>query len=274
MIVIIAEKPSLARSVAKVIGIVNEHKADGYIECRNDYAVTWVFGHILELAEPQAYDDKYQRWNLADLPIRPNEWQLLVKKDAKDQYKNIQALLKQADSVVNCGDPDREGQLLVDEVLLHLQCTKPTKRLLILDPKDAAIRRALDNMEDNSKYYSWYQAGLLRSQADWLIGMNFTRAFTNLSRSHGGEGVTSVGRVQTPTLKLIYDRDLAISNFKPLNYYNLHGIFSNHAAQQFMAKLDYTSLGFLLDEQGRLLDDKVLQDICSEIKQQPGIITK
>lgn len=274
MIVIIAEKPSLARSVAKVIGIINEHKTAGYIECRNSYTVTWVFGHILELAEPQAYDDKYQRWNLADLPIRPNNWQLIVKKEAEGQYKNIQTLLQQASSVVNCGDPDREGQLLVDEVLLHLQCNKPTKRLLILDPKDTAIRTALDNMEDNSKYYSWYQAGLLRSQADWLIGMNFTRAFTNLSRSYGGEGVTSVGRVQTPTLKLIYDRDLAISNFKPLSYYNLLGLFSNQAGQQFIAKLDYSGLGFCLDAQGRLLNAKALQSICDEIKQQDGVITK
>lgn len=272
MKLIIAEKPSLARSVAKVIGVIKDHKLGGYIECKDEYIVTWVFGHILELAEPQDYDEKYKLWKLADLPIRPNDWKLSVKDDAKDQFQNIKTLLKQATTIINCGDPDREGQLLVDELLIHLKSNKPTKRLLILDPKDAAIKKALENMEDNSKYYSWYQAGLLRSQSDWLIGMNFTRAFTHLSKLLGGSGVVSVGRVQTPTLKLIYDRHLAISNFKPLNYYSLIGSFKNTTEQEFTAKLDLTNLGFNLDEQGRLLDDISLQNIMQQISGQTGTI--
>lgn len=267
---IIAEKPSLARSVAKVIGVIRTHKELGYIECNNGYIMTWVFGHILENAEPHEYDDKYQNWRLEDLPIRPMAWKLKVKKDAVDQFKNIENLLGKATIVTNCGDPDREGQLLIDELLIHLNCKLPVKRLLILDPKDAAIRKAIDNMEDNSKYHSWYQAGLLRSQADWLIGMNFTRAFTSLNRIRGGKGVVSVGRVQTPTLKLIYDRDLAIINYKPLNYYNLLGCFSNSQGQQFMAKLDYIGLGLPLDAQGRLLDESALKGIAASINGEPG----
>lgn len=275
MKLIIAEKPSLARSVAKVLGVVKNHsKSSGYIECKDDYVVTWVFGHILELVEPDVYDPSYKSWKIADLPIRPGVWKLEVKKDSKDQFKNIKELLKTATVVINCGDPDREGQLLIDELLIHLKVKKPTKRLLILDPKDAAIRKAIENMEDNSKYFSWYQAGLLRSQADWLIGMNFTRAFTLLHQYTGGEGVISSGRVQTPTLKLIYDRGLAISNFKPLNYYNLMATFCSQADKEFMAKLDFNGLKLNLDADGRLIDSQALVDISTKINKKTGVISK
>lgn len=278
MKLIIAEKPSLARSVAKVIGIIKEHKDNGYIECKDGYNITWVFGHILELATPDAYDEKYKRWNMDNLPIRPTNWIYEPKKDAVKQFNNIKKLITSATTIINCGDPDREGQLLVDELLLHVNCKKPTKRLMILDPKDAAIRKAIDSMEDNSKYYSWYQAGLLRSQADWLIGMNFSPAFSLLTSAltgkFGAEAKVSTGRVQTPTLKLIYDRDLAITNFKPLNYYNLFVTFNNKDNKPFSAKLDFTSLNLELDEQNRLLSDKTLINIMSEVTAKSGTITK
>ncbi len=266
MKLIIAEKPSLARTVAKVIGIIKDNsKSGGHIECNNGYIVTWVFGHILELWQPQDYNEKFKSWSVDLLPIVPNIWQYHVKSDAKSQFNNIKTLLKSATMVINCGDPDREGQLLIDELLLYLQVKLPIKRLLILDPKDMAISKALDNMEENSKYFSWYQAGLLRLQADWLIGMNMTRAFTQLGSRINMQGVVSVGRVQTPTLKLIYDRYLAIQNYKPLNFYNFIAEFTTNTAEVFTAKLDLKATGLSLDEEGRLLHDSELKIINEKI---------
>lgn len=275
MKLIIAEKPSLARTVARVIGINKDHsKIGGYIACQDGYIVTWVFGHILELCEPEDYAAEYKSWSLDLLPIVPTNWKYEVKKDAKEQFNNIKALLKSATMVINCGDPDREGQLLIDELLLHLKVKLPTKRLLILDPKDSAIKKALANMEDNSKYYSWYQAGLLRSQADWLIGMNFTRAFTQLGSRCGIDGVISAGRVQTPTLKLVYDRHLAIKNYKPLNYYNLVAEFATSNGKSFTAKLDLKSANLNLDSDGRLLSDSELKIISDKINGKLGVISE
>ena len=276
MKLIIAEKPSLARTVAKVIGIVKEHKAEGYIECANGYYMTWVFGHIVENAAPADYDIKYKSFNMANLPIIPTTWKLLAKESSKTQYNNIKKLLKSATTVINCGDPDREGQLLVDELLIHFGCKLPVLRLLILDPKDAAIKKAVANMEDNTKYFSWYQAGLLRSQADWLIGMNFTPAFSILGYHLGiiNKGVISMGRVQTPTLKLIYDRALSIENYKPLSFYNLQATFNTKDNKSFSAKLDFNGLNFALDAEGRLLDKKLLDSIKTAINGKTGTIAK
>lgn len=277
MKLIIAEKPSLARTVAKVLGIIkNNSKESGHIICSNDYVVTWVFGHIIELCEPESYGDQYKYWDIKLLPIIPDAdvWKYEVKKDAKEQFNNIKTLLKSATMVINCGDPDREGQLLIDELLLHLKVKLPTKRLLILDPKDVAIRNALASMEDNSKYHSWYQAGLLRSQADWLIGMNFTRAFTLLGRHSGIPGTLTAGRVQTPTLKLIYDRHLAIKNYKPLNYYNLVAEFATSNGKSFTAKLDLKSANLNLDSDGRLLSDSELKIISDKINGKLGVISE
>lgn len=266
MKLIIAEKPSLARTVAKVIGIIKDSsKSAGYIECKDNYVVTWVFGHIIELCEPDDYGAQHKVWDINLLPIIPNEWKYDIKKDSKPQFNNIKALLKSAKEVINCGDPDREGQLLIDELLIHLKVKLPVKRLLILDPKDAAIKHALENMQDNSEYYSWYQAGLLRSQADWLIGMNFTRAFTLLGRRSGISGTLTAGRVQTPTLKLIYDRHLAIQNYKPLNFYNLIAEFTTDAGENFIAKLDLKISGLPLDSEGRLLSVNELTNISNKI---------
>lgn len=275
MKLIIAEKPSLARTVAKVIGITKDNsKSAGHIECKEGYVVTWVFGHILELCEPQEYDEKYKSWNIDLLPIVPDTWKYRVKADAKEQFNNIKTLLKSAMTIINCGDPDREGQLLIDELLIHLKVKLPVKRLLILDPKDTAIRKSLENMEDNSKYYSWYQAGLLRSQADWLIGMNFTRAFTALGSRSGMEGVTSVGRVQTPTLKLIYDRHLAIQNYKLVHFYNLIAEFTTDVGETFMAKLDLKAAGLPLDSEGRFLSVNELTDISNKINDKLAEISR
>lgn len=273
MKLVIAEKPSLGRSVAKEIGIIKEDK--GYIECKDGFCVTWVFGHIIEMVKPEAYNPAFKYFRMSNLPIIPNKWMYQPTPSAVAQYNNIKKLMDSATLIINCGDPDREGQLLIDELLIHFGNTKPVKRLLILDPKPAGIRKSLESMEDNSKYYSWYQAGLLRTQADWLIGYNFTPAFTILGKKqHGIDGVISIGRVQTPTLKLIYDRDKAIKNYKPLNYYNLSAIFSTATNQEFNAKLDFAGLNLSLDSEGRLLDQAQLATIASAIMNQRGTISK
>ncbi len=273
---IIAEKPSLARAVAKVIGVVKEHKAEGYLECADGYCITWVFGHIVENAKPEHYDIKNKYFRMDNLPIIPSIWELLPKSSSKTQYDNIKKLLKRATTVINCGDPDREGQLLVDELLIHFNCKLPAKRLLILDPKDAAIKKAVANMEDNSKYFNWYLAGLLRSQSDWLIGFNFSPAFTLLGQRLEiiKDGVISIGRVQTPTLKLIYDRSLSIDNYKPLSFYNLQATFNTLDSKSFTAKLDFSGLNLTLDADGRLLDKKPLENIQSAINGKAGTVVK
>ena len=273
---IIAEKPSLARAVAKVIGVVKEHKAEGYLECADGYCITWVFGHIVENAKPEHYDIKNKYFRMDNLPIIPSIWELLPKSSSKTQYDNIKKLLKRATLVINCGDPDREGQLLVDELLIHFNCKLPAKRLLILDPKDAAIKKAVANMEDNSKYFNWYLAGLLRSQSDWLIGFNFSPAFTLLGQRLEiiKDGVISIGRVQTPTLKLIYDRSLSIDNYKPLSFYNLQATFNTLDSKSFTAKLDFSGLNLTLDADGRLLDKKPLENIQSAINGKAGTVVK
>jgi DNA topoisomerase-3 len=291
MKLVIAEKPSLARSVADVIGIVKTHKDKGYIECKDGYCVTWVFGHIIEQVKPEVYNAKWKLFNWDNHTIYPDEWKYQTKPDAIAQFNNIKALVDKAEVIINCGDPDREGQLLIDELLVLWGVTKPIKRLLILDPKPAAIKKALDNIEDNKKYYSWYQAGLLRTQADWLIGFNATPAFTMLGNKIGIQGVVSSGRVQTPTLKLIYDREMAIKNYKPLSFYNLIATFTTKENKQFTAKLDLKHLvestasnlsvttnpvlaNIKLDVEGRLTDQNALKHIQAAVLANNGTITK
>lgn len=275
MKLVIAEKPSLGRSVAKEIGVIKEHKEEGYIECKDGFFITWVFGHIIEMMKPEAYNPDFKYFRMNNLSIIPEKWLYQAKPSAVKQYNNIKKLTEKATLIINCGDPDREGQLLIDELLIHFGNTKPVKRLLILDPKPAGIRKSIESMEDNSKYHSWYQAGLLRSQADWLIGYNFTPAFTLIGKKQLGiDGVISIGRVQTPTLKLIYDRDVAIKKYKPLSFYNLTATFTTSTNQKFNAKLDFTGLNLPLDKDGRLLDQSQLESVTSVIKNQQGNISK
>lgn len=213
----IAEKPSLARSIASGLGKITG-KSEHHIEVGNDY-VTWCFGHILELAPPEKYDQKFKQWSLETLPIRiPNDqWKMVIKDDAKKQYDAIGKLLKIADSVVNAGDPDREGQMLVDEVLDAHKWNGQTFRVLIANTTPEGVRDALKKMRPNSEFKPVYDAALCRARADWLTGMNFTRCATKRIGP-----ITSIGRVQTPTLALVVARDRAIEGHVSSNYYPLH----------------------------------------------------
>lgn len=177
----IAEKPSLARAIADVLP--KPHKrGDGFIQCGDGQTVTWCIGHLLEQAEPDAYEPRYARWNLQDLPIIPDKWQLKPRSAVTKQLKTIEALLKQATVVVHAGDPDREGQLLVDEVLdflkLDSEKRKSVKRCLINDLNPQAVERAIDRLRENREFIPLCVSALARARADWLYGINMTRAYT------------------------------------------------------------------------------------------------
>lgn len=277
MKLIIAEKPSLARNVGAAIGVIKAHnlgEGNGYLECKDGYYVTWLIGHVLEPAEPEAYNATYKNRGITHLPINPETWILVEKKETQKQFKIVKDLIQKAELIINCADPDREGQLLMDELFIYLNIkNKPIKRLLILDPKPSAIQAALLKMEDNSNYESWYQAGLLRQQADWLIGMNFSRAFSalNMVMTNQSESFPA-GRVQTPTLMLTYHRDMAVENFKAVNFYNLFTTFNTASNEKFVAKLDLTSVDSISLDNGYLVDDKLLKTIIEEIKTKNGIV--
>ncbi|WP_397470938.1 toprim domain-containing protein, partial [Rheinheimera sp.] len=203
MILYIAEKPSLARAIAAVLP-KPQYKDKGFIRLANGDVVSWCIGHLLEQAEPQDYNPDYKRWQAAQLPIVPDKWLLKVRKSAEQQLNVIKKLLKQADSLVHAGDPDREGQLLVDEVLAYCGVSKSklagTQRLLISDLNPAAVKRSLTQLKPNRDFIPLSTSALARSRADWLYGLNMTRAYTLQGQKAGYQGVLSVGRVQTPLL--------------------------------------------------------------------------
>ena len=172
----IAEKPSVGRELAKCLtGPVT--RRDGYLVTK-DGVVTWLFGHILRQAEPEEYDPKYKRWRADDLPIIPEHWKLFVDKDCEKQFAIVKSLIEKADEIVHGGDPDREGQLLVDEVLDYLGNKKPVRRILLNALDEKSIKKANASLRDNRDFFNLKQSALARARADWLIGMNLSRAYT------------------------------------------------------------------------------------------------
>ena len=212
----IAEKPSLGRVIANGLG--GGKSQSGFIQ-GSGWVVTWCFGHLFEMKMPDEYDAKFKRWKREDLPIIPTTFKLKARKDAAAQIKVIRKLVKDAHHIVNAGDPDREGQLLVDEVLWELNNKKPVQRIWLaaLDPKSVA--KALANLSANQQHQGLCHAALARSRADWLVGLNLTRGYT----IRAGRTVT-VGRVQTPTLNLVVQRDLEIEHFKPKDFFTLEAV--------------------------------------------------
>ena len=208
----IAEKPSLGREIAKMLGA--GAKKGGYIECENGDLVTWCFGHMFELADPDDYSESLKRWSMETLPIIPESFDRKARSDARDQIATIKKLMGEVESIVNCGDPDREGQLLVDELLEELGNNKQVERAWLTALDEKSLRKALGNLKPNSDYTGLRNAAYGRSLADWLVGINLTRAYTVLAKEKGHSDVFSVGRVQSPTLKLVVERDLLIENFK------------------------------------------------------------
>lgn len=250
----IAEKPSLARAIAEALP--GPHKrARESIACGPDDVVTWCLGHILAPVLPEAYDPNWKIWRLDDLPLLPAEWKLQV--SAPGPMAAIKNLLKTAACVVHAGDPDREGQLLVDEVLRYLGYKGHVDRLLISDPTLAAVRRQLQAIEPNAKYRPLSDSALARQRADWLYGMTMTRLYTLLGQRSGYRGVLSVGRVQTPLLGLIVRRDLAIETFKPRTFYALSAMLKTASGEVISARwTPGASAEPHLDEERRLLSQE------------------
>ena len=211
---VIAEKPSVARSIAQVLGA--SEKRDGYLK-GSGWLVSWCIGHLVELAPTDAYDPKYSKWSYADLPIVPSEWQYRVLPDTKKQFDILDGLMKdsQVESIVCATDAGREGELIFRLVYHLCGCAKPVKRLWISSMEEPAIRRGFDNLLDSTNYDSLYAAALCRAKADWLVGINGTRLFTTLYKGK----TLNVGRVQTPTLALLMERETAIISFKKEKFY-------------------------------------------------------
>lgn len=264
----IAEKPSLGRAIAEGLG--GGSKQNGHIVCGND-VVTWCFGHLLELDNPDDYDESFKIWKRETLPIIPEVWRTSAKKESVAQLKIIGILLKKASLVVHAGDPDREGQLLVDEVLEYHRYTGPAQRIWLAALDDTSVKKALNSLRDNADYAPLRDAARARSQADWLVGMNCTRAMTLVGRTAGGQGVLSQGRVQTPTLALVVHRDLVIENFKPQPYFVLQGSFE-HENGVITATYQPESDTPGLDDQGRLIDGNFAEKLTSLIAGRAGII--
>lgn len=262
MKVYIAEKPSLGKEIAKSLGGGSSQK--GHIKLKNGDVVTWVFGHVYEQLMPEDYNKDYKKWVVGHLPIVPKEWKLKPSKSAKDQILVIKNLLGKSTSAVNAGDADREGQLLVDELLVEMKYSKPVERIWITNMNSSGIKKANDNMKPNSKYQGFSNAALARSRADWLVGLNFTRAFTLNARSRGAQGVVSVGRVQTPTLKLVVDREREIRNFVPKDFYEVEGVFELDNGGVYKGKWDIPADLKSID--GYLLDSKPAEELVSKAK--------
>lgn len=221
MKLIVTEKPSVANDVAKVLKVNN--RKDGYIE-GGGYFITWAVGHLVQLSLPPAYGEKYNTWSIDNLPIVPGEFKTEVKSSTKPQYNIIKKLMdnKEVTEIICATDSGREGQLIFEYIYNQANCTKPVKRLWISSMTDESIINGFKNLKDNKNYYNLYQSAISRAEADWLYGMNFSQLF---SLKHNT--TFSVGRVQTPTLNLIVERDLEIENFKPEDYFELEGQFEN-----------------------------------------------
>ena len=215
MQLIICEKPSVGMTIASALGI--ETKKDGYME-GTDFLVSWCIGHLAELSEPACYGKCYEKWSLEALPILPETWQLTVSKDKEKQFSVLKALLFRNDvtEVINACDSGREGELIFRFVMEKAGCKKPVKRLWISSMEESAIRKGFESLKDGSNYDCLYQSALCRAKADWLVGINATRLFSLLYNR-----TLNVGRVQSPTLKMLADRSEAITNFKKEKYYHV-----------------------------------------------------
>lgn len=275
--VYIAEKPSLGRAIASVLPKPHSQRV-GYIETGNGDIVTWCIGHLLEQVPPDSYDARYKRWSLSDLPIVPAKWRLAPRSSARKQLEVIGKLLKSSPLLVHAGDPDREGQLLVDEVIDYLGYPMAKRgsieRLLINDLNPAAIQRALNSMGRNSDYAPLTVSALARSRADWLYGMNMSRAYTLLGQKAGYAGVLSVGRVQTPVLGLVVRRDDEIAAFVSKPYFQVDALMP-HQGKDIRARWQPSeACAPFQDEEGRVVHRSLADNVASRITGQPAKVTE
>lgn len=276
MILYIAEKPSLGRAIADVLPKPHQ-KGEGFIRLSNGDVVSWCIGHLLEQAQPEVYSPDYKKWQLSHLPIVPSQWKLEVKAPTKKQFDILKKLIKQADVLVNVGDPDREGQVLVDEVISFCGVSKEkivgVKRCLIHDLNPAAVKRSLDNLRNNRDFVPLATSALARARADWLYGINMTRLCTLQGQQSGFNGVLSIGRVQTPVLGLVVKRDADIENFVSKPFYELDIRLKTAKAYCFAAKWKPSeACQAYMDEEGRVLNRSLVENVAARVIHQQGII--
>lgn len=274
----IAEKPSLARALVDVLPKPHK-KNEGYIETGNGDVVTWCIGHLLEQAEPEAYDPIYKKWSIEHLPIIPKAWKLVVKPNTKKQFSIVKKLIKQADMLVNMGDPDRVGQILVDEVISHSGVSKSkidaTQRCLISDLNPQAVKKALNNLKDNRDFIPLATSALARARADWLYGINMTRLCTLKGQQSGYHGVLSIGRVQTPVLGLVVFRDLEIENFVSKPFYEVFVTIKTEKDETYQAKWKPSqACEPYMDEDKRVLSKALAQNVISRVEGQSGQVIR
>lgn len=264
MRVFIAEKPELAKAIVEGLG--GGKRVDGYFECPNGDVVTWCFGHMLRLMDPEEHDPKYGRWSLADLPIPMSPWKKapIDRKGSAQQLKIIIDLIKRADSVVHAGDPDEEGQLLVDEILEHVKYRKPVKRLLINDNNTKVVKKALAAMRDNAEFANLSAAAEARAVGDQIYGYNMTRTYTLVAQKAGYQGTLNVGRVQTPILGMVVRRTRNFRDHKKASYFVVTGHFAISGVG-FPAKYVVAD-GDPVDEKRRLIDETNAKAIASAAK--------
>ncbi len=265
----ICEKPSQAKDLARNLHI--NTKRDGhFISSDNQTIITWCLGHLLELSTPEAYDPNYKFWRINQLPIIPSTWKYEVSKKTAPQYKIVSQLIKGASLVTIATDYDREGEAIARNLLNRARYKGPIKRLCLTALDDKSIQRALHNILDGSQTQCLYEAAIARSHADWVVGMNLTRLFTLLLK--GSKTVISVGRVQTPTVTLVVERDNAIKNFVPKPYYNLFLDVYNPSANagyrvKWVPKEEY------VNEEGLVINKEIVDNIAKKMAQKILTVT-
>lgn len=273
----IAEKKGLGEVIALALG--NGVNRGGYIECGTD-VVTWGSGHLLELVKPESHNPAYEKWNEADLPLklRPHRYQPIER--TAGQFKKVAALIEKASEIVHAGDPDAEGQLLIDEILTYTGTKKPVKRVLINDLNTEKARQALTQLRDNSEFYGLSQSALARSVGDQLFGFNMTRGYTLAARKKGGKDVLSVGRVQTPILGLIVHRYEAFKNHAAAFYYAVSAGFMINGFDLTRCDGGEIPARFSVpddaptDDKKRIIDKHYADNIASTTQHQPATVTQ
>ena len=256
MRLVIAEKPSVALSISKVIGATN--KKDGYYE-GNGYRVSWCVGHLIQMANPDSYDEKYAKWNMEDLPIIPSEYKYVVSKATKKQFNTLKKLMndKDVDTVVNACDAGREGEAIFRLVYNEAHCKKKMERLWISSMEDSAIKDGFDNLKEGKFYDNLFESAQARAIADWLVGMNISRFYSCLYKQN-----YSVGRVQTPTLSMIVNRDEEITNFKKEKYFIVE-----LSLNDFTLSTDRIDDGITAEQLLNLVGDKIeITDVIQKEK--------
>lgn len=266
----LCEKPSQAKDIGKVLGVL-DGRFDGYFK-KGDVAVTWAFGHILANAMPDAYGEAYADFgNIAALPLIPAEWKMLVPSNVSKQFQVIKKLLAQADEVVVATDADREGEVIAREILDYCGYRKKVSRFWTSGLDVASVKKALASIMPGVKKEALYQAGLARSRADWLVGMNLSRAYTvAYAEGFGKEHTLSIGRIQTPTLNLVVRRDHIIENFQPYPYYILSAVFQTASKEQFTAQWQIPEA--LKNSDGLCTDKAFVANLAKQLAGATGIV--